>query len=69
MYYITIAMLFLDPVYLSLLCGLFGGGDMNGIAMLIPQFPAKLAYAGLFAVNLAVFFKLVLPKYRRAFNE
>ena len=69
MYYITIAMLFLDPVYLSLLCGLFGGGDMNGIAMLTSEFLAKLAYTGLFAANLAVFFKLVLPKYRYAFNE
>lgn len=69
MYYITIAMLFLDSVYLSLLSGLFGGGDMNGIAMLIPQLPAKLAYAGLFAVNLTLFLKLVLPKYRSAFKE
>ena len=34
MYYITIAMLLLDPLYLSILCGFFGGGDMNGIALL-----------------------------------
>ena len=31
LYYITIAMLFIDPLYLSILCGFFGGGDMNGI--------------------------------------
>ena len=29
MYYITIAFLLLDPLYLSILCGFFGGGDMN----------------------------------------
>ena len=29
MYYITIALLILDPIYLSLLCGFVGGGDMN----------------------------------------
>ena len=31
LYYITIELLLIDPLYLSLLCGLFGGGDMNGI--------------------------------------
>lgn len=31
LYYITIALLLLDPLYLSVLCGLFGGGDMNGM--------------------------------------
>ena len=30
MYYITIAMLLIDPVYLSVLCGFFGGGDKYG---------------------------------------
>ncbi len=34
MYYITIIMLLLDPLYLSVLCGFFGGGDMNGIKLL-----------------------------------
>ena len=34
-YYITIAFLLLDPLYLSVLCGFFGGGDMNGIALLL----------------------------------
>ena len=30
LYYITIAFLLLDPLYLSVLYGFFGGGDMNG---------------------------------------
>lgn len=30
LYYVTIAFLLLDPLYLSALCGFFGGGDMNG---------------------------------------
>ena len=33
-YYITIALLLLDPLYLSILCSFFGGGDMNGITFL-----------------------------------
>ena len=40
MYYITIAMLLLDPLYLSILCGFFGGGDMNGITLLLPEWLA-----------------------------
>ena len=33
-YYITMACLFLDPLYLSFLYSFFGVGDMNGIALL-----------------------------------
>jgi hypothetical protein len=69
MYYITIAMLFIDPLYLSLLCGFFGGGDMNGIALLIPETTARAVYGILFAVNLAVFRTILLPKYRAAFAD
>ena len=69
MYYITIAMLLLDPLYLSILCGMFGGGDMNGIALLMPELVARMGYGILLAVNIAVFFKLVLPKYQIGFKE
>ena len=30
-------MLVLDPIYLCLLSGAFGGGDVNGILYLMPQ--------------------------------
>ena len=69
MYYITIAMLFLDPLYLSLLCGLFGGGDMNGISLLFPEITARIGYGVLLIVNVFVFIKVVLPKYKAAFDE
>jgi hypothetical protein len=69
MYYITIALLILDPLYLSLLCGFFGGGDMNGISLLIPEIPARILYGIIFAVNLFIFIKIVLPKYKAAFSE
>ena len=69
MYYITIAMLLLDPVYLSLLCGLFGGGDMNGISLLMPEIAARIVYGILLIVNVTVFFKIVLPKYKLGFKE
>lgn len=40
-YYITIACLLLDPLYLSFLYSFFGGGDMNGIALLCPECLAR----------------------------
>ena len=69
MYYITIALLFIDPIYLSILSGLFGGGDMNGISLLIPKGAAQVGYGALFLIHTLVFIKILLPKYRRAFSE
>ncbi len=69
MYYITIAMLFLDPLYLSVLYGFFGGGDMNGISLLIPELTARIGFGILFLVNGFVFWKTVLPKYTRSFQK
>ena len=67
MYYITIAMLLLDPLYLCVLCGFFGGGDMNGIALLFPEWLARSFFCGLLVVNSILFWKVVLPKYKKAF--
>ena len=66
-YYITIALLFIDPLYLSALCGFFGGGDMNGISLLLPEILARILYGVLLAVNGVVFVKIVLPRYKAAF--
>ena len=69
-YYITIAMLLIDPLYLSVLCGFFGGGDMNGIKLLVPEVAARIIYGILLIINALVFVKIVLPKYKSAFlNE
>lgn len=67
MYYITIAMLLIDPLYLSILCALFGGGDMNGISLIVPEVVARILYGIILLVNIAVFVKIVLPKYKQAF--
>ena len=67
LYYITIAFLLLDPLYLSILCGFFGGGDMNGIALLCPERAARSLFGALLLVNGLVFWKRVLPVYRQSF--
>lgn len=69
LYYITIAMLLLDPLYLSVLCGFFGGGDMNGISLLVPEGLARVGYGLILILNILVFVRIVLPKYTRAFNN
>ncbi len=68
MYHITIVMLLLDPMYLSILCSFFGGGDMNGISLLLPEFIARIGFGVLFIVNGLVFWKNVLPKYTKSFQ-
>ena len=69
MYYITMAMLLLDPLYLSALCGFFGGGDMNGIALLYPEWAARAFFGVLLVLNGILLWKVVLPKYRSAFAK
>ena len=69
LYYITIAMLLIDPLYLSILCGFFGGGDMNGIKLLVPEVAARILYGLVLVVNAFVFVKIVLPKYKLAFAD
>ena len=69
MYYITIAMLLIDPVYLSVLCGLFGGGDMNGIALLLPEWIARFGFGVLLVIHCLLLWIAILPKYRKSFAE
>jgi hypothetical protein len=68
-YYITLILLLMDPLYLSILCGFFGGGDMNGISLLIPEVAARIIYGVIGVVNALVFWKIVLPKYTAAFSR
>ena len=69
MYYVTLALLVLDPLYLSVLCGFFGGGDMNGIALLMPELAARVLFGGLLLAHGVLFWRVVLPKYKKAFEK
>ena len=66
MYYTTLTMLLLDPLYLSILYPLFGGGDMNGIRFLIPELSARLIAGCLFLMNSYLFWKTIIPQYQKA---
>jgi hypothetical protein len=68
-WYVTIALLILDPLYLSVLCGFFGGGDMNGIRLLMPETAARIIFAVIGVLHIVVIWKYLLPRYKEAFNS
>lgn len=69
-YYITLGMLLCDPIYLSVLCGFFGGGDMNGIVLFgIPELAARIVFGVIGVVNLRMFVKRVYPLYKADFSK
>jgi hypothetical protein len=67
-WYVTIALLILDPLYLSVLCVFFGGGDMNGIRLLMPEAAVRIIFALIGVMHVLVIWKYLLPKYKAAFN-
>ena len=69
MYYTTAALLFIDPLYLSLLSGFFGGGDLNGISLLIPAAAAKVLFGILLVLHAVLFAGYILPRYKTSFSE
>lgn len=69
MWYVTQALLLLDPLYLSVLCGFFGGGDMNGIRLLIHEGVARAGFAVIGIFHGIVIWKYLLPEYKKAFQE
>ena len=48
---------------------LLGGGDMNGIVLLVPEWAARSGFGVLLLVNGLVFWKRVLPVYSRFFSD
>ncbi len=69
LWYDTLALLLLDPLYLSVLCGFFGGGDMNGIRLLLPEVAVRITFAVIVGIHLLVIWKYLLPKYSESFNN
>lgn len=69
MWYITLAILMIDPLYLSVLCGFFGGGDLNGIKLLFPEITARIIFAVIGIVHGIIIGKHLLPEYKKAFQQ
>lgn len=65
----TLTMLLLDPVYLSVLCGSVGGGDMNGSALLMPGVVARVMFGAIGLINFGIAIRLVYPSYTASFAK
>ena len=68
-WYTSLTMLILDPLYLSLFYRWVGGGDMNGIALIVPEVVASVVAAIIGVVNIIVIWKILYPAYTRSFAE
>lgn len=69
MWYTSLIMLLLDPLYLSVLCSFFGGGDMNGISLLLPEFATRIGSAAIGVIQGVVIWRYLLPNYAESFSE
>lgn len=67
-WYTSIVLLMLDPLYLSILYRLVGGGDMNGIKLLMPETAAAILFGTILLAHGVVLYKVLLPRYKKAFN-
>ncbi len=68
-YYMTVVFLITDPLYLCCLSIFFGGGDMNGIILILPETVVRVA-AGILALsNSMIIIRVVIPNYREAINS
>lgn len=68
-WYTSIVMLMLDSLYLSVMYHFVGGGDMNGIRLLMPEAVAAIVFGALALVNGFVLLKVLLPMYTQSFKE
>ena len=57
MWYVSLAILLIDPLYLSVMCGFFGGGDMNGVKLLFPEIAVRIVFAIIAFIHVIVIWK------------
>ena len=69
MWYVSLAILIIDPLYLGILCSFFGGGDMNGIKLLFPEIAVRIVFAIIGIIHGIVIWKYLLPEYTKAFGS
>ena len=68
-WYTSLTMLLLDPLYLGVFYRWVGGGDMNGIALLVPEGVVSLIAGVVGVVNLLLVWKVLYPAYTAPFKN
>ena len=69
MWYSSLSVLIIDPLYMSVLCAFFGGGDMNGIKLLFPEIAVRIISAVIGVVHVIAIWKYLLPSYTKSFQK
>ncbi len=71
LYYITVILLVLDPIYMSLIHRYVGGGDMNGITkgLGISSLSVSIVFGILAIMNIYIIIKKVHPAYKINFLQ
>lgn len=67
-WYTSLTMLILDVLYLSVFYRWVGGGDMNGIALIVPEVVASMVAIVVAVVNIILIWKVLYPTYTRSFT-
>ena len=67
-WYVTMVLLILDPLYLSVLYRYVGGGDMNGIQLLVPELAAQITFGALLVINAIAMVVLAYKPYKESFQ-
>ena len=68
-WYTSLTMLMLDAVYLSVFYRWVGGGDMNGIALLAPEWVVSIVAVAVGALNAILIWKVLYPAYTKSFAQ
>jgi len=70
-YYCTLVLMALDPIYLSVLHFFVGGGDMNGITkgLNVSSLVVSLVYGCVAILSIFLIIKKVYPGYKRNFSN
>ncbi len=68
-WYTSLTMLMLDPIYLGLFYRWVGGGDMNGIALLLPEWVASALALFIGGINVLLIWRVLYPAYSKSFSK
>ena len=66
-WYTSITMLVLDELYLGVFYRWVGGGDMNGIKLMIPEGVVSAVAIVIGVANVLIIWKLLFPAYTKSF--
>lgn len=68
-FYLTIALLIIDPLYLAFMHKFVGGGDMNGILLFgVPEIAIQAVFGVVAIINAYIIAKKIYPSYKESFK-